>query len=67
MQFKLSAKCTDGWTDLPMQPPVEVDKTWTITKTDAAYIITCNDVEALNFLFTDGKEHESTESVNTGP
>eukprot|EP00116_Pleurobrachia_bachei_P006753 sb/3467015/ len=42
--------CTD-WTTLPVQPPVEVDKIWTITKAKTALIITCNNVEVLNYLF----------------
>ena len=41
--------------DLPVQPPVEVDKIWTFTKTDAALIITCNGVEVLNYKFADSK------------
>ena len=45
--------CTSGRTNLPVQPPVEVDKIWTITKTDTAWIITCNGVEVLNYLFAD--------------
>ena len=56
MDFYLTF-CT-GETSLPVQPPVEVDKIWTITKTDTAINITCNDVEVLTYLFTDGKEHE---------
>ena len=39
--------------NLPVQPPVEVDKIWTITKTDTNIIITCNNVEVLNYLFVD--------------
>ena len=45
--------CFGGYTDLPMQPPVEADKIWTITKTETALIITCNDVEVVNYLFAD--------------
>ena len=44
--------CTDP-TDLPVQPPVEVDKIWTINKTETAFIITCNNVEVLNYLLAD--------------
>ena len=47
----LIAWCTQGYTTLPVQPPEEVDKIWTITKTDTAIIITCNNVEVLNFQF----------------
>eukprot|EP00116_Pleurobrachia_bachei_P005144 sb/3465406/ len=41
------------WTDLPVEPPVEVNKVWTITKTETGLIITCNNVEVLNYLFAD--------------
>eukprot|EP00116_Pleurobrachia_bachei_P006279 sb/3466541/ len=40
-------------TDLPVQPPVEVEKVWKFTKTETALIITCNNVEVLNYLFAD--------------
>ena len=43
--------CANDWTDLPVQPPVEVEKIWKITKTETAFIITCNNVEVLNYLF----------------
>ena len=52
MQYGINY-CTSSWTDLPVQPPVEVEKTWTITKTDTAIIMTCNNVEVLNYLFAD--------------
>ena len=52
MQYRI-AYCIYGWTDLPVEPPAEVDKIWTITKTETALIITCNEVEVLNFLFAD--------------
>ena len=52
MQYKLD-RCISTYTDLPVQPPVEVEKIWTITKTETAIIITCNNVEVLNFLLTD--------------
>ena len=48
--------CSTDLTDLPVQPPVEVDKIWTITKTETAIIITCNNVEVLNFLFANGSD-----------
>ena len=44
--------CTNA-IDLPVQPPVEVDKIWTIIKTETAIIVTCNGVEVLNYLFAD--------------
>ena len=41
------------WTDLPTQPPDEVDKIWTFNKTSTALIISCNGVEVLNYVFSD--------------
>ena len=46
------------WRVLPVQPPVEVDKMWTITKTHTALIITCNGVEVLNYLFADSSDSD---------
>eukprot|EP00116_Pleurobrachia_bachei_P016676 sb/3476938/ len=43
----------DAYEDLPVQPPVKVDKIWTITKTKTALVITCNNVEVLNLVFAD--------------
>ena len=48
--------CTSNMPDLPVQPPVEEDKIWTITKTETALIITCNGVEVLNYLFADSSD-----------
>ena len=55
MQFKiLHCSTTDNtWTDLPVQPPEQVEKVWTFTKTETAIIIACNEVEVLNYLFAD--------------
>ena len=50
-------KCVQDFANLPKQPPVEVDKIWTIAKTGAAWIITCNDVEVLNFLFAESSKN----------
>ena len=47
--------CAD-WTYLPVQPPEEMDKIWTITKTETALIIICNEVEVLNYLFADSSD-----------
>eukprot|EP00116_Pleurobrachia_bachei_P007028 sb/3467290/ len=44
--------CT-AWTDLPVQPPADVEKIWTFTITKTALTITCNNVEVLNYLFAD--------------
>ena len=43
--------CTDDCPLLPVQPPVEVEKIWTIEKTETAYIITCNNVKVLHYQF----------------
>eukprot|EP00116_Pleurobrachia_bachei_P015852 sb/3476114/ len=40
-----------NYEDFPVQPPDEVDKIWTFTKTDSALIVTCNGVEVLNYEF----------------
>ena len=45
-----------GWTDFPVQPPTEMEKIWTITKTETAFIITCNEFEVLNYLFADSSD-----------
>ena len=45
-------------TDLPVQPSIEVENIWMITKTATALIITCNDVEVLNYLFADSSDSE---------
>ena len=42
--------------DLPVQPPLEVDKIWTIAKTETAWIITCNGLEVLKYLFADSTD-----------
>ena len=57
MQYWIGS-CTSTYTDLRVQPPVEVDKIWTITKTETAVIITCNNVEVLNYLFADGSNSD---------
>ena len=45
--------CTSSWSQLLIEPPVDVDKIWTITKTETSLIITCNGVEVVNYLFAD--------------
>ena len=44
------------WTELPVQPPEQVEKVWTFTKTETGIIISCNDVEVLNYQFADSSE-----------
>ena len=41
---------------LPVQPPDELDKIWTITNTSTSLIISCNGVELLNFVFSDSND-----------
>eukprot|EP00116_Pleurobrachia_bachei_P006906 sb/3467168/ len=54
MQYKIPS-CTSGsqYVDLPVQPHIEAETIWTITKTEAAITITCNDVEVLKYKFAD--------------
>ena len=52
IQFALE-NCINTWTDLPTQPPNDVDKTWMFTKTSTALNISCNGVELLNYVFSD--------------
>ena len=54
MQYRIGYCTGNTSPDLPVQPPVEADKIWTFTKSETALIITCNNVEVLNYLFTDG-------------
>ena len=42
--------------DLPTQPPDNGDKTWMFTKTSTAFIISCNGVEVLNYVFSDSSK-----------
>ena len=58
--------CAADYTTLPVQPPAEVDKIWTITKTETAIIITCNGVEVLNFLFEDSSKDNCVTRVGGG-
>ena len=50
------ASCTSDWTKMPVQPPEQVEKVWTFTKTETALTISCNDVEVLNYQFADSSE-----------
>ena len=47
--------CT-SWTTLPVQPPEEVEKTWTIQKTATILSMECNGVEVLNYQFSKSGE-----------
>ena len=58
MQYYINP-CTSSTTDLPVQPPVVVDNNiWTITKTEAAIIITCNGDMVLNYLFANSSNSD---------
>eukprot|EP00116_Pleurobrachia_bachei_P008094 sb/3468356/ len=62
VQYKIE-RCIGDFTDLPVQPPVEVETIWTIAKTETALIITCNDVEVLNYLFADSSNSKCVSVV----
>eukprot|EP00116_Pleurobrachia_bachei_P010051 sb/3470313/ len=47
-----------NWTALPVQPGDEVDKTWTIRKTNTTLNIECNGVEVLNYQFSDSNDSD---------
>ena len=47
------SSCTSAWTNLPVQPTDEVEKTWTIRKTAITLNIECNGVDVLNYPFSD--------------
>ena len=57
IQYQIAA-CTSGDTKLSVQPPAEMDKIWTIIKTETDLIITCNNVEVLNYLFADSSDSD---------
>ena len=50
--------CSSKWTELPVQPPDEVDKIWTIRKNTTNLNIECNGVEVLNYQFSDSSDPE---------
>ena len=52
MKYRVN-HCVTSYTVLPTQPPDDVDKIWTFTKTSTAFIISCNGVELLNYVFSD--------------
>ena len=57
MQYSIGY-CTTSWPDLPTQPPHDVDKIWTFTKTNTSFIISCNGVDVLNYTFSDSSRSE---------
>jgi hypothetical protein len=42
-----------GYTEFPTAPPTEQDKVWTITLSSTSIKIDCNDVEVIDFVFSD--------------
>ena len=57
MQYWISWCTANGFfKDLPVQPPMDVENIWTIKKTSIAFIIICNNVEVLNYVFTDSSD-----------
>ena len=51
-QYKIHY-CSSQYTAFPTALPDEQDKVWTITEGDASFTVHCNDVEVVNFLYTD--------------
>ena len=45
--------CMTYNTYFPTQPPDDVDKIWKFTKTSTAFIMSCNGVEVLNYVFSE--------------
>ena len=56
--------CMYDHATLPTQPPDDVDQIWTFTKTSMSFIISCNGVEVLNYVFSDLDYCMSTWSPN---
>ena len=46
------------WSTLPVQPPEEVDKIWTILKTITNIYVTSNGVEVLDYQFSSSGESQ---------
>ena len=55
VEYKMNY-CVGSFTNLQAQPPDEVDKVWTISKTDTALIIECNGAEVLNYQFSSSSD-----------
>ena len=47
-----------SYTPMQVQPPLEVDKIWTFTKTGTALTIRCNGVEVVNYPFATSHKSE---------
>ena len=45
--------CMSDYTDLPVQPPSDLIKIWTITKTASNLTLECNGVELVTVVFED--------------
>ena len=57
MKYLISHCTRESGVDLPVQPPVD-NNIWTITKTEAAIIITCNGDMVLNYLFANSSNSD---------
>ena len=55
--------CTSSWTTFPVSLPAEQDKIWTFYKTDTALRIECNDVEVLNYLYSEVNDDDCVEKL----
>ena len=51
-RFSIRA-CTDSSSKFPTDPPVGDNKVWTISKTDSALTIECNEVELVSLIFAE--------------
>ena len=56
LQYRIN-QCT-GYSNFSVDVPAEQDKIWTITKTDTAIKIECNDVEMVNLVYSDSSEDD---------
>ena len=48
--------CTTAWTNFQVDVPADQDKVWTITKTETALKIECNNVELLNLVYSEAAD-----------
>nr|AFK75430.1 putative secretory peptide-20 [Pleurobrachia bachei] len=62
IQYAIGFCNNNLWVSLPVQPPEEVDKVWTIRKNTTAVSIECNGVEVLNYQLS---ESSDTRCVST--
>nr|AFK75413.1 putative secretory peptide-3 [Pleurobrachia bachei] len=61
VKYKITGSCKNWYSLFPVQPPEEVDKTWTIRKNTTTLSIECNGVEVLNYQFSDSNDSSCVE------